>query len=216
MDLNKHDRTILYYTANTEDPVFEQKIIDDLKKKAGSIPIVSVSHKPIDLGTNICVGKQPFSYTSEWKQVLIGLKEAKTKFVIAAESDCIYPPEYFAFTPPEERMMYNYTNIWIVWRRHNGFWKKTGYCEGAQMCDRKYWIERLEPLLPEKWEPYTRKEENELVKKMFDKRGEWTGRPVVSFKTGSGVSVRTTFINEKILDIPYHGSIKKLKEVYFV
>jgi len=208
------EKTILYYSANTADPIFEQRIIDDLKKKAGDIPIVSVTQKPLDLGTNICVGIQPFSYTSEWKQVLIGLKAIKTKYVIAAESDCLYPPEYFAFNPPQERMMYNYKNIWIVWKRHPGFWQKTGYCEGAQMCDREYWIERLEPLLPKEWIPYTRPEENALVKKIFPERKEWTGNPMISFKTGGGVSKRTTFINKKVYELPYWGSINKIKEIF--
>lgn len=212
MDLSK---SIIYYTANQEDPIFEQKIIDDLKAKAGDIPIISVSRKPLDLGINICIGEKPISYTTEWKQLLLGLKLANTKYCIAAESDCIYPPEYFEFTPPEERMMYNYNNLWMVWKNHNGFWQKTGYCEGAQICDREYWIERLEPLLPKDWTQYTRDYENELVRKIFPERKEFTGRPVVSFKTGSGVSSRTTFVNEKIMEIPYWGEIKALKDKFF-
>lgn len=212
--MDSQDKTILYYTANQEDPVFEQKIIDDLKEKSGDIPIISVSRKPLDLGTNICVGEVPISYTSEWKQLLIGLKAAKTKYVIAAESDCLYPPEYFAFQP-EERTMYNYNNIWMIWKNHNGFWKKTGYCEGAQICDREYWIERLEPLLPKDWTQYLREQENELVRKIFSERKEFTGRPVISFKTGQGVSSRTTFINEKIREIPYWGEIGALKNKFF-
>jgi hypothetical protein len=209
------DRTICYYTASTEDPSFEKKIIEDLKAKAGDIPIISVSRKPLDLGTNICVGEVPYSYTSEWKQLLLGLKAAKTKYVIAAESDCLYPPEYFTFTPTEERMMYNYNNIWMVWTRHNGYYKKYGYCEGAQMCDREYWIERLEPLLPEEWIPYTREEENELVKKIFTERREFTGQPVVSFKTGNGVSSRTTFDSKsKTQELAPWGNLNKLKEKY--
>ncbi len=209
------DRTIIYYTANTEDPVFEARIIEDLKKKVGDIPIVSVSHKPIDLGTNICVGEKPFCYTSEWKQVLIALKAAKTKYCIAAESDCLYPPEYFAFNPPHERVMCNYNNIWMIWKHHSGAYKKTGYCEGAQMCGREYWIERLEPLLPDDWTPYTREEENALVKKIFADRLEWEGDPVISFKTRMGVSTRTTFINSsKTNALPYWGSVSKLKEIF--
>lgn len=208
------DKTIVYYTANTENPVFEQRIRDDLVKKAGNIPIISVSHEPIDLGENICVGKQPFSYTSEWKQLLIGLKAAKTKFCIAAESDCLYPPDYFEFTPPE-KMMYNYNNIWMVWKHKGGFYKKHGYCEGAQICDREYWIERLEPLLPEKWEPYPRIMENILVGNIFPKRGEWTGNPVVSFKTRDGVSCRTTFDNKsKTREIPYWGSEDNIRKIF--
>lgn len=213
--MNLINKTIIYYTSSQEPPEFEAKIIADLKEKAGNIPIISVSRKPLDLGINICVGEKPVSYTTEWKQLLLGLKKAKTKYVIAAESDCLYPPEYFSFTPTEERMMYNYNNLWIVWKNHNGFWKKTGYCEGAQICDRKYWIEKLEPLLPKDWTQYTRDEENALVKKIFPERKEFTGRPVISFKTGQGVSSRTTFINEKIRDIPYWGNIADLKQKYF-
>jgi desulfoferrodoxin (superoxide reductase-like protein) len=206
-----NDKTIVYYTANTEEPAFEQRIIDDLKIKAGDMPIISVSRKPIDLGTNICVGEVPHSYTSEWKQLLIGLKAAKTKFVIAAESDCLYPPEYFSFIPLEEKTMYNYNNIYIIWKYKNGIYKKTGYCEGAQICDREYWIERLEPLLPKDWVPYTRDEESKLVKMIFQKRKEFTGNPVISFKTRDGVSYRTTFINNKLKELPYWGTIKQLR-----
>ena len=90
--------TIIYYSANTE--LFEDKIIAHLKKQAGDIPIISVSRKPLDLGKNICIGEQPICYSNLWKQILLGLKEAKTEFCLSAESDCLYPPEYFTFIPP--------------------------------------------------------------------------------------------------------------------
>jgi len=211
----RNDKTILYYTASTEAKSFEKKIIEDLKNKAGDIPIISVSRKPLDLGTNICVGEVPVSYTSEWKQLLVGLKAAKTKYVIAAESDCYYPPEYFEFTPDDERMMYNYNNIWMVWKRHHGYYKKHGYCEGAQICGREYWIERLEPLLPKEWIPYTRREERNLAKSMFEDRKEFTGRPVVSFKTGDGVSNVTSFDDKsKTKDLEYWGSLSDIKKIF--
>jgi len=214
MDL-KNDKTIIYYTASNEEPKFEKMIIDDLKKKAGDIPIVSVSRKPLDLGTNICVGEVSISYTSEWKQLLIGLKAAKTKYCIAAESDCMYPPDYFKFTPDNERMMYNYNNIWMVWKRHHGFYKKYGYCEGAQVCGREYWIERLGPLLPEEWIVYPRTMENILVTNIFKERKEWTGEPVISYKTGDGVSSRTTFDNKsKIKELAPWGTIQEVKEIF--
>ena len=214
MDLN--DRTIIYYTASNEDPVFEKNITDDLKKKAGDIPIISVSRKPLDLGTNICIGEKPISYTSEWKQLLVGLKAAKTKYAIAAEADCLYPKGYFNFTPEEENMVYNYKNIWMVWKRHHGFYRKHGYCEGAQICNREYWIKRLEPLLPEEWIVYPRKMENILVEKIFPERREWTGDPVISFKTGDGVSCKTTFDNNsKIKELAPWGNITELKNKIF-
>lgn len=209
------DRTIIYYTANTEDEGFESRVREHLKRIAGDIPIISVSRKPIDLGTNICVGEQNVSYTSEWKQLLIGLKAATTRFCFTAEADCLYPEGYFDFTPEEDDIVHNYKNIWMVWKRHYGFYRKTGYCEGAQVCGREYWIQQLEPLLPSDWVPYTRDEENELVKKIFPVRKEWTGDPVISFKTGDGVSCRTTYSgSSKTSEIPYWGNIDKLKEAF--
>lgn len=213
--MDSQDKTVLYYTANTEDPVFENRIIDDLKIKAKGLPIISISRKPINLGTNICVGETSVSYTSEWKQLLIGLKAAKTKFCITAEADCLYPPEYFSFEPPVDDIIYNYNNIWIIWKYKGGFWKKTGYCEGAQICGREYWIERLEPLLPDKWEPYTRERENKLVKEIFPDRKEWTGNAVISFKTRDGVSFRTTFDRHSKTDyLPYWGNIQDVKGIF--
>lgn len=209
-----NDKTIIYYTANTEDPIFEQRIRDDLKKKAGDIPIISVSRKPIDLGTNICIGEQPVCYTNEWRQLFIGLKAAKTKFCLTAEADCLYPSDYFAFTPPVEDKIYYYDNIYIVWKYKNGFWKKTGHCEGAEICGREYWISRLEPLLGEGWEPLSRHEENLLVRKFFPTEGIWTGDPVISFKTRDGVSYRTTFINNKIKELPYWRKIEEVKKIF--
>ena len=99
MQLQRSDLTIIYYSSNQEKPEFEQKIVDNLKKVAGDIPIISVTHVPMDLGTNFCVAEQPVCYSSEFRQILIGLKEAKTKWCIAAESDCLYPPEYFLHIP---------------------------------------------------------------------------------------------------------------------
>ncbi len=214
MKNNLNDRTVVYYSANQEDPVFEQKIIDDLKKKAGNIPIISVTRKPIDLGTNICIGEQPISYTNEWRQLLIGLKAAKTKYCMTAESDCLYPEDYFTFTPPRDDTMYYYDNIYLVWKNHNGFWTKTGHCEGAEICNREYWISQIEPLLGKGWEPNSREWESEVVRKFFPNEGIFTGNGVITFKTGNGVSSRSTFINNKLREIPYWGKISDLKAKY--
>jgi len=214
-----NEKTIIFYSANTDCPAFEQLIVDDLKKKAGDIPIISITHKPMDLGTNICVGVQPHSYTNEWRQLLIGLRAAKTKFCMTAESDCLYPEDYFAFTPPVDDMIYYYENLWMVWKRHNGFWQKTGHCEGAEICGREYWLTRMEPIfgkdLGTDWEPKTRKWENDIIREFFPKCGTFSGNPMISFKTGSGVSTRTTFKNKKVHTIPYWGDIAPLKQKYF-
>jgi hypothetical protein len=137
--------TIIYYSGNRENQEFEQKIIDNLKEQAGDIPIISVSQKPMNLGKNICVGDVGFSYLNEWRQILIGAKEAKTPYIIFAESDFIYSKDYFRFIPNTDMDMYIYDNIWIVMDKKFGdyFWNKKS-SEGAQICKRKLLIEKYE------------------------------------------------------------------------
>lgn len=209
-----NDRSIIYYSANTEELEFEQRIIEDLKKKAKDIPIISVTRKPIDLGINICVGEQPVCYTNEWRQLLIGLKAAKTKYCMTAESDCLYSEDYLTFTPPRDDTMYYYDNLYLVWKRHNGFWKKNTPCEGAEICNREYWISQLEHLLGNGWKPKGRRWESKIVKKFFPNKETFTGNGVITFKTGNGLSSRSVFINNKLREIPYWGNIKEIKNKY--
>lgn len=89
--------TIVYYTGNTESSDFEDKIIENLIKQSGNIPIISVTQKPLNLGKNICVGNVGHSYFNAFRQILIGVKEVKTPYVIRAESDFIHSPSYFSF-----------------------------------------------------------------------------------------------------------------------
>ncbi|MCK9371413.1 hypothetical protein M0R04_15975 [Candidatus Dojkabacteria bacterium] len=49
--------TIVYCSSNMEKEEFEGKIKENLVKVCGDLPIISVTQKPINLGTNICVGE---------------------------------------------------------------------------------------------------------------------------------------------------------------
>src|SRR5438132_1087410 len=92
--------TILYYTSNREDPEFEARVKQNLLKVCGDLPIISISQKPIKLGKNICIKDVGTSGFNMFRQVEIGCKLAETPFVISAEADCLYPPDYFQFIPP--------------------------------------------------------------------------------------------------------------------
>ena len=204
------NKTIIYYSCNKEKPEFEQKIIDNLKKQAGDIPIISVTQKPIDLGTNICIGEKPICYSNSFKQLLIGLKEAKTDFCIAAESDILYPPEYFTFTPPLLDKVYRYTNLYVYFDGYNRFWRKA-WVEGAQMCGREHWIKSIENILenPDSWEP-------EPFRFIFKEKDEysWTGNPVLYFKTREGIGFKTGFKQGAVKEIPYWGTVKQVKSKF--
>lgn len=198
-------KTIIYYTANTEKPKFEKMITDNLKKQAGDIPIISVSKKPMDLGKNICVGDTPVDYRNSFKQILIGLKEAKTKFCIAAESDTLYPPEYFQFTPDHEDRAYRYTNLFVHFDGRPRFWRKR-WVEAAQMCGTKHWIKRIE---------YVLKHDTVNPPFVFNTKTDysWTSKnPALTFKTREGIGFKTGFIKGSVEKIHYWGDYDKIKE----
>jgi hypothetical protein len=210
-----NDVTIIYYTANTEDEVFENNIRKNILKNSNGLPIISVSRKPIDFGKNICVGEKPVCYSNSFRQLQIGLDAAETEFCICAEADCLYPPEYFSFVPDELDRVYRYMNVYVYFDGKNAFWRKP-WSEGSQMCGREYWISRIENLIGayHEWEPI---EDNNYLKHVFSTRMEqlysWTGKvPVITFKTRNGVNYKTGFIGGSSKELPMWGNARELYE----
>ena len=214
--------TVVYYTSNQEDEKFESKIREKLLKTIGDLPLISVSQKPIkNFGKNICVGEKLCCNASAFGQLLVGLKEAKTEFVIAAESDCLYPPEYFTFVPPIKDNAYRYDNVWLFYswlgRNTRGlFWKKR-YSEGAQMCGREHWIKRIEEVLEQ-----TKKlklKDPPIIFKTKLKYSWGTENPVISIKTGDGLRKYSGTLKEDSItptdELPFWGEADKLRKELF-
>ena len=135
--------TILYYTSNKEDPNFENRIKENLLKNCGGLPIISISHKPIDLGKNICVGDVGASGFNMFRQVQIGLKEVKTEFVISAEADCLYPPDYFTYRPPKNNRCYRNSNLYVMPDLRDYYFYKEEGATHAQHIGRDFYLDRL-------------------------------------------------------------------------
>lgn len=217
--MNKNLFTIIYYTSNREDERFEKKIRDYLSfmAEANNIPIISVSQKPIDLGKNICVGLKQPNDQNLYRQIQIGCKEAKTPFVISAESDFLYPLEYFKFTPKDTECFYRYANIWICYKKFDYFFKKKS-SEGAMIAGREFYIKQIDKILeggPEWNDVYKDKIRN--FKPLMDWKtfGE-NGDPAISFKTNKGLRqfTRTISGESDINELPYWGNIKDLKREF--
>lgn len=203
------DKTIVYYTSNREDPVFEKKIMECLNANKGDSPIISVSQIPMDLGQNVCVGDIGFSYLNEYKQILEGVKLATTDYIITAESDFLYPPEYFQIEP-KGKNIYRYDNIWIMALSDKNckFYQKKRCSEGAQLVKRDYFIEILEKYIsnPDPFHsPYYKQP-------WFYIHGE---SPCISFKTGKGMNSRTGLKDrEGSTYLPYWGEACELKDKF--
>lgn len=202
-------KTILYYTSNAENEVFEKKIRDNIVKQS-DLPIISVSQKPIDFGNNICVSEVGKSYFNEWRQIFIGLKEIKTKYVVFAESDFLYPKDYFEFEPKDN--ITRYDNVWVIFanRRYGGYHKKA-YSEGAQICDRDYILKNYEEFF--KGKPEWSMDKTKSYPLRCAPFSWFTGEPCISFKTGNGTRCFTSTTKETTKDLIW-GNVDKLREEY--
>ncbi len=211
-------KTIIYLSSNREDPEFERKIQVDLLSKCGDIPIVSVTQKPMDFGKNICVGDVGASGFNFCKQVLIACESASTDFVIHAEADCVYSPDYFDFTPPRLDACYRNSNIYVQKYGQDYVCKKTG-STFSSVVGREFYVERLRKLfegLP-MWSTEMKNFPKEIGKKFFSSYEYFeTEYPCVSFKTGQGMRKHSPSDEVPVYELPYWGSIKNLKEKYGV
>ena len=205
------DLTILYYSSNMEDPLFEQKVQTSLLDNSGGLPIISITHKPTNLGKNIVVGDVGVSGFNMFRQVQIGLKEAKTKFVISAEADCLYPPDYFTYRPPTDTVCYRNSNLYVM-GDHRSYWyhKPTGATH-AQIIGREFYLETLNKLFegaPE-WCPEEKNFPKERTHQsdVFDKIEYYqTENPVFQIKTHRSMRYYTHSERTPIYDLPYWGN----------
>lgn len=213
------DATILYYTSNKEDVQFENKVKDNLLKVSNRLPIISISHQPIDLGINICVGDVGVSGFNMFRQVLIGCEKAKTKFIISAEADCLYPPDYFTYEPPRDDVPYRNTNLYVMPDLRSYYFYKPGGATHAQIVGREFYIKTLQNLFKDA--PMWCKEEKNFPKERYRKEDVFnkieyyqTENPVIQIKTHRGMRYYTHSDRTPIYTLPYWGEGKKLRKRY--
>lgn len=211
--------TIIYYTSNREDPEFEDKIKENLLNNCGGLPIISVSQKPINLGRNICVGDVGVSGFNMFRQVLIACEAADTRFVISAEADCLYPPDYFQFIPYRDDVCYRNSNLYVMPDRRDFFFYKKEGATHAQIVGRLFYIERLEKLFEgaPTWCATEKNFPKERYRKedVFETIEYWrTENPVIQIKTHKGMRYYTHSERIPIPELPYWGNGKILRRKY--
>ena len=224
-----NDLTIIYYTANLVPDSFFKKTSEALLKAAGEVPIISVSHKPIELGKNICVGEIGQSVLNIYKQVLIGCKEATTKYVAMAEDDTLYPPDHFEYRPPEGRFGYN-DNRWslFTWSDPPIFSNKHRMTLNVMICERELLIKILE----ERFAKYPK--ENRITRTYWAEPGRYEAsmgvtvnptekfsskNPVIMFThpkclNWSSQGLRKKLGADPILELPYWGKAEDIIKYY--
>jgi len=218
--MNKNNATIVYYSSNMEDPNFENRIKETILKNCGNLSIISVTQKPINFGKNICVGDNiGVSGFNLFRQVQIGCEEAKTQFVISAEADTLYPPDYFEFIPPKEDVCYRNSNLYVMPDLRDYYFKKSEGATHAQIVGREYYIEKLKELFKDapQWsiEEKNFPKERHRKEDIFDKIEYWeTENPVVQIKTGDSLRYYTHSERIPINSLKYWGNGKTLRQYY--
>ena len=109
---------IIYISANNEPFEIHDLCSRNIANKG--LPIISVTHKPMQLGKNICVGDIGRSEKNIFLQIQIGCENIDTDCIFWCESDTLYPPEHFLFNPENNSVWFNEN----IWRWHKGFYIK--------------------------------------------------------------------------------------------
>jgi len=203
-----NDLTLLYYTANKIPETFGQNVRNHLVSLfPEGIPIISVSHKPIDFGKNIHVEGFEYSIYNIYKQILIGAKEATTKYVACCEDDALYPREHFEYRPKDDEFAYN-INRYLV--NKDCFFSPRRACMCTCIASRELMIETLE----KRFEKYPNLIMDRNTLRQFGEPGrseERLGLPIVNwikFETKTPMLVFNHF--------PSVGGVRKIKDTAII
>jgi len=117
-------KAIVYYTDSRLEEELDEAVRAQILKAADGIPIISVSQKRLQFGTNICVGIKPRCYLSLYEQLLTGLEAAPDDAIIyLCEHDVFYHPSQFKFVPPRvDRIYFNLNRYY--WAKDERYYVK--------------------------------------------------------------------------------------------
>jgi len=186
-----NDITLIFLTQNQLQEKWVKYHREMLEKAADGAPIISVSRKPIDFGTNI-IQTEPSNAVNIYWQTLKAAKMATTPYIAIAEDDTLYPREHFhSFRPPLDTFAYNNAR-WgmLAWSRVQMYYLAYKFMSHMTLiAPRELAIEALE----ERFKKYPAIDSNvknaggELGKEWVEKKLGVTPRKCAIFYTGNPV-----------------------------
>jgi hypothetical protein len=140
------DLTVIYITANEIPPGFNSSVIAYLSIAIGKdTPFISVSKKLLVFTNNIVVDI-PRSHVNIYRQALIGVKAAETKYIAIAEDDIFYSPEHFKKRPTRPNVFAYNIACWSIytWSKPPIFSYTGRRNHGMLICERDLYIKAME------------------------------------------------------------------------
>ena len=104
-------KQIVYYTCNTHKPEIDELCREQLLKS--DLPIICISlNKKLEFGVWNTQVRGQRSPEMMHRQILCGLKASMADYVFLCESDVLYHPSHFDFTPPRDDTFYYNNNVY--------------------------------------------------------------------------------------------------------
>jgi hypothetical protein len=135
----KVTKCALYYTCNSHDETLELAARSNLKHATNGHEVGCVALKRTDFGDwSIVIDRQKSGGTMHY-QILAGLERSTADYVFLCESDVLYSPSHFEFTPPDNDTFYYNVNVWRVrWSdghavRTAGLQQVSGICASREL-----------------------------------------------------------------------------------
>lgn len=223
------DLTCVYYTSNTISDYFSDNTERIFNAATEGLPLISVSHRPMDFGDNLVVDL-PRSHFNIYRQALIGAKEAKTKYIALCEDDVLYSAEHFKYRPKDKPFAYNF-GVWGIytWQDPPIFNFKGGgrVNLGNLICDRVAFIEAME-------ERFRKYPNDEVNKELWAEPGKYerqlgvsvqefevfyTNPPNIMFShetalSFAGLGTRKRAGELRATEIPYWNRAEDIRKLY--
>lgn len=135
----KPTKCALLYTCNSHDETLELAARANLKRATNGHELGVVALQRTDFGDwTIVVNREKSGGTMHY-QILAGLERSTADYVFLCESDVMYSPSHFEFTPPRDDTVYYNTNVWRVrWQdghavRTANLQQVSGICASRQL-----------------------------------------------------------------------------------
>jgi hypothetical protein len=218
------DLTIIFLTVNRVPEKWAEYQLSVLKKAIGNYPVISVSKKPMNFGTNL-LQTEPENSSNIYVQMLKAAKIATTPYVAIAEDDVLYCREHFIkFRPPMDTFAYNMTRWSVFTFGYPMYSYKHRIGNFSLIAPRELLIEALE----ERFTKYPNGVPVELVGELGKERIEkrlgvtirkfvefWTTIPIVQFSHDFGTEEIQRNHRKRMgwiraYDIPYWGRYDEL------
>lgn len=108
-----HLAGIVYYACNTHKPEIDEACRAQLREAKGYAELVCVSlNKPLDFGDVTLTMQGERGPLMMHRQILAGLEASTADYVFLCESDVLYHPSHFDFTPKRRDVFYYNVNVW--------------------------------------------------------------------------------------------------------